>query len=138
MYHQTLKYLLLSFVFLFFVNPIHAESTCPLAFPSQNLCASLEWTQGPSADEESAFEIKLWNRESGSSQGPYQDPLGELGSFSRMTCCGSISFISLTKTGIGQFQASKVLFVPGTFDVFVQLKHHEITEQRSVRIELND
>lgn len=138
MYHQTLKYLLLSISVLFFGNLGRAQDSCPLSFPSQNLCASLEWTQGPSADEESAFELKFWNRVSGSAQGPYQDPLGQLGSFSRMTCCGSISFISLTKSGIGQFQASKILFVPGAFDVFVQLKHHEITEQRSVRIELND
>lgn len=138
MHYQAIKRFLLSFVFLLGSNIGGADGVCPLYFPSQNLCASLHWLKGPSADEESAFELKFWNKEEGSSEGPYEDPLGTLGSFSRMTCCGSISFLPLTRMAPGHYQAQQIIFVPGTFEVFIQIKNEGLTEQQGVRVEIDD
>lgn len=138
MYHQTLKYGLPLFIFLLFGKLSLAQNSCPLFFQSQNLCADLIWTQGPSADEESAFVVRFWDKDTGSSEGPYQTPRGSLGSFSRMTCCGSITFIPLTQIALGEYQASKVIFVPGSFEVFLQIKNQDIKEQQSVRIEIDE
>ena len=114
------------------------DSTCPLYFPSENLCAGITWTAGPTADGESSFEVSFWNKETGTPTGPLVEPSAQVGSFIRMTCCGSLSFPTVNKTEAGKYSVTKVSFLPGTWEVFVQLKNGTSIEKQFITVKLNE
>lgn len=113
-------------------------NACPLYFPTEGLCAQIAWTVGPTADAESSFDVSFWKKDTGSSTGPFTEPTAQVGSYIRMTCCGSISFPKVNKTADGKYSVTKVRFVPGSWEVFVQLKNGEKIEKQFVPVKLDE
>jgi hypothetical protein len=114
------------------------SDTCSLYFPSEDLCAQISWVSGPSADLESAFDVSFWKKTGGSASGPFTEPTGQVGSYIRMTCCGSVFVSSVAKKNEGQYSVTKVRFVPGSWEVFVQLKKGESVEKQFTPVKLDD
>lgn len=119
-------------------NGAATPAACPLSFASEGLCAQITWTTGPSADEESAFEVVFWKKEGGAATGPFVEPKAQVGSYIRMTCCGSISFPKVNKIADGKYAVSKVRFVPGSWEVYVQLKQGAAVEKQFVPVKLGE
>jgi hypothetical protein len=115
-----------------------AAETCPLYFPSEDLCAQLSWVKGPSADVESTFDVSFWKKTGGSSTGPFTEPTSQVGSYIRMTCCGSVFASTVSKKDEGQYSVTKVGFFPGSWEVYVQLKKGESVEKQFVPVKLDD
>jgi len=115
-----------------------ATGACPLFFASEGLCAQIVWTAGPSADGDSSFDVSFWKKDTGTSTGPFTEPSSQVGSYIRMTCCGSISFPKVNKIADGKYGVTKVRFVPGEWEVYVQLKNGAAIEKQFVPVKLND
>jgi len=113
-------------------------NACPLYFPSEDLCAEISWVVGPSADAESSFNVSFWKKSTGSAAGPLTEPTSQVGSYIRMTCCGSISFPKVNKVSDGKYSVTKVRFVPGSWEVYVQLKNGEKVEKQFVPVKLDE
>ncbi|NBT57713.1 hypothetical protein EBT16_02900 [bacterium] len=112
--------------------------SCPLYFPSENLCAEISWLKGPSADSPSQFAVFFWNKGTGSATGPLIDPISQVGAFLRMSCCGSISFPKIEKTSMGTYSVSEIRFTPGNWEVYIQLKNGEQVDKQFVKVQLDD
>jgi len=54
-----MKKILVSLITLLSVNVL---AHCPMYFETENLCASLEWTNGPAYNVESGFEVAFWEK----------------------------------------------------------------------------
>lgn len=114
------------------------KETCQLYFKSQDLCASIQWKIGPTADEDSSFDLKLWKKTGGSVKGPFTEPLGQTTSFLRMNCCGTISNPKIAKVADGQYSVTKARFMPGKWEVYVQLKKGDDVEKQFIKVEIKD
>jgi hypothetical protein len=55
-----------------------SDPSCDFYFKSKDLCASLEWIKKPTALSEAEFRLKFWNTQTGSPQGPFVAPPGDL------------------------------------------------------------
>lgn len=112
-------------------------NSCPLKFAQSGLCANLQWTQGPTVDGESAFEVSFWASGNGSSS-KLTEPTGQVGAFIRMTCCGSVFFPKVTKVSEGKYLVSNVKFTPGKWEVYIQLKNGNAVEKQFVSVNLDE
>lgn len=115
-----------------------AKTTCPLKFANLGLCSEINWTMGPSVDQESSFVVTFWSEKMGSSSGPWVEPSAQVGAFIRMTCCGSVFFPKVSKTENGKYLVSNMKFTPGKWEVYVQLKNGDVTEKQFITLNLND
>jgi hypothetical protein len=115
-----------------------SPASCPLSFPNAGLCGQIQWVVGPTADEASSFKLTFWNKDTGSAAGPFTEPSAQVGSYIRMTCCGSISFPTVNKVSDGNYTVSKVRFVPGSWEVFVQLKNGTAIEKQFIPVKLDE
>lgn len=113
-----------------------SSAVCPLSFPKAGLCAEIKWTVGPTADEDSEFELRFWDKKTGSRSGPYADPTAEVGSYNRMTCCGSVTVSKVKKNAVGEYLVHRVRFLSGKWEVFVQLKSGDEIEKDFQLVEL--
>jgi hypothetical protein len=113
------------------------RNSCPLTFAQNGLCADLQWTQGPTVDSESVFQVSFWALENGSPS-KLTEPTGEVGAFIRMTCCGSVFFPKVTKVSEGKYLVSNVKFTPGKWEVYVQLKNGNAVEKQFVPVNLDE
>lgn len=113
-------------------------TSCPLYFASENLCAEITWVKGPSADVKSAFVLVFWKRDTNTSKGPLSEPSAQVGVFLRMSCCGSISFPKVEKAGLGKFSVTEANFMPGNWEVYVQLKQGENLDKQFVKVQVDD
>ena len=113
-------------------------SSCPLHFPSENLCAEIRWEKGPSADVKSEFTVSFWKKEETLSSGPLSEPKGQVGAFLRMTCCGSVSFPTVNKMAEGKYRVTDAAFTPGKWEVYVQLKQGEQVDKQFVKVQVDD
>lgn len=113
-------------------------TSCPLYFASENLCAEISWMKGPSADVNSSFDIIFWNKDTGSSSGPFTDPTAQVGAFLRMSCCGTLSFPKTDKVDSGRFLVSNIKFTPGNWEIYVQLKQGENVDKQFVKVQIDD
>lgn len=52
----------------------HADAACPVYFKTADLCASVEFTKGPSDSEESQFLVKFYEHASAHSEHTMVDP----------------------------------------------------------------
>jgi hypothetical protein len=59
-------------------NSANSAPVCELYFKTEALCASLEWVKKPAAPSDAAFRLKFWNTKTGSPQGPFVAPPGEV------------------------------------------------------------
>ncbi|MFM8315995.1 MAG: hypothetical protein ACKOA8_17080 [Deltaproteobacteria bacterium] len=114
------------------------QRSCPLRFAQSGLCGGIQWISGPSADKESSFYVTFWDEKTGSEQGPWVEPAGQVGSFIRMTCCGSVFFPTVSKAETGKYLVSKVKFTPGKWELYVQLKKGNDVEKQFVSVNLDD
>ena len=103
------------------------QTTCPFEFPQLKECAQIFWTQGPTADGESAFELEFST-----------EPIAQVGVFLRMTCCGTVKVPSIQKISSTRYRVTGIQFVPGTWEVFVQLQAGSLTEKSKISVNLND
>jgi hypothetical protein len=117
---------------------VSLTASCPLKFSQAGLCANIQWVNGPSADQESSFQVTFWNAGNGSAQGPWVDPSAQVGAFIRMTCCGSVFFPKVTKVETGKYLVSGVKFTPGKWQVYVQLKNGNNTEKQFILVNLDE
>ncbi len=143
-----MKLFFTSFVSLFFAifilgcgkgeTPVQTEkkeevtnTRCPISF-SNGMCAEIKWLKGPTAEEDSSFQLNFWNKEG------EKDPVGQVSSYLRMTCCGSVTFLKTEKLSTGKYQVNKVRFMPGNWELYVQLKEGEKVEKQFVEITIKD
>ena len=117
---------------------LSVQRSCPLKFAQSGLCGDIQWVSGPSADKESSFYVTFWDDKTGSAQGPWIEPSGQVGAFIRMTCCGSVFFPTVSKAETGKYLVSKVKFTPGKWEVYVQLKKGNDVEKQFVSVNLDD
>ncbi|NBV50782.1 hypothetical protein EBR78_06145 [bacterium] len=103
------------------------QTTCPFEFPQLKECAQIFWTQGPTADGESSFELEF-----------SAEPVAQVGVFLRMTCCGTIKVPSIQKLNSTRYRVTGIQFVPGTWEVYVQLQAGSLTEKSKITLSLND
>lgn len=108
---------------------------CPLEFPKQGLCGKLIWETGPTADGVSSLRLVFWNPKD-SAKG-YQDPQGELKLFFRMSCCGTIKVPKMIKAGAGDFQFKDLQFIPGNWEIHIQIHQGIHFEEKIELISLN-
>lgn len=114
-----------------------ATRTCHLKFSQASLCGEINWTQGPTVDGESAFEVSFSNLDGGSSD-KLVEPSAQVGAFIRMTCCGSVFFPKVSKITDGKYQVSQVKFTPGKWEVYVQLKNGNTVEKQFINLNLDE
>jgi hypothetical protein len=107
---------------------------CPMLFEKNNLCARMDWKQGPSADSESSFELHFWNKEGGKKA---EDLMPRLSVFLRMTCCGTVKVPKTTALSPDRYLINQIPFTPGKWEVHVQLKG-EKAEESVVLVSLDD
>lgn len=112
-------------------------AACPLAFANAGLCASAQWTTGPTADAKSALRLKFWSRSQSSANGPWSEPAAEVGAYVRMTCCGSISYPRVTREADGEYLISDIVLTPGEWEVYIQLKNGAETEKQFISLKLD-
>ena len=55
-----------------------------------------------------------------------------------MTCCGSISFPKVEKISDGKYSVTKVRFIPGSWEVYVQLKNGDAVEKQFIPVKLDE
>jgi len=110
-------------------------SDCPYAFDSQNLCGAIQWNQGPTADGESTFVVNFWQR--GGDPARIAAPQGEVTSFLRMTCCGSITDNAVRILPDGRFLVDKVKFSPGDWELYIRIKNGATEEKKSLPFHLD-
>lgn len=108
---------------------------CPVEFPIQGLCAKLIWEAGPTADGVSSLRLVFWSPKNSSDT--YQDPQGELKVFFRMSCCGTVMVPKMEKVGVGDFKFKEIKFVPGNWEVHLQVHHGNTFEEKIEIISLN-
>lgn len=113
------------------------SSSCPLKFSQAGLCGQIKWTQGPSVDGESAFEVSF-SKLDGESTDKLVEPSAQVGAFIRMTCCGSVFFPKVSKITDGKYSVSAVKFTPGKWEVYVQLKNGTAVEKQFININLDE
>jgi len=111
------------------------ENLCPLEFPGQGLCGKLIWEAGPTADGISSMRLVFWNSKDSSKS--YQDPQGDLKVFFRMSCCGTVQVPKMIKGGAGDFHFKEIQFVPGNWEVHVQIHQGNAIEEKVEIISLN-
>lgn len=118
--------------------PVRAvvNKTCSLKFSQSGLCADINWIQGPSADQASAFEVTFSKLDKPNSE-PIE-PSAQVGAFIRMTCCGSVFFPTVTKLTNGKYLVSNVKFTPGKWEVYVQLKNGNSIEKQFTTVNLDE
>lgn len=103
------------------------QTTCPFEFPQFKECAQIFWTHGPTADGESSFELEFST-----------EPTAQVGVFLRMTCCGTIKVPSIQKLSSTRYRVTGIQFMPGTWEVYVQLQTGSLTEKSKITVSLND
>lgn len=114
------------------------KTTCPLKFSNLGLCSEINWTVGPTVDQESSFVVTFWNDKSGSPSGPWVEPQAQVSAFTRMTCCGSVFFPKVSKLAEGKYLVSGIKFTPGQWEVYVQLKAGNTLEKQWISLNLDD
>ena len=122
---------------VFYRTSTLTKSNCPLKFAEAGLCANIKWTQGPSVDQESMFELTFTKTENFPSN-ELVEPTAQVGSFIRMTCCGSVFFPSVSKISDGKYLVSKLKFTPGKWEVYVQLKNGNSIEKQFITLNLDE
>ncbi len=107
-----------------------ADPQCPLEFKTKNLCASLTWTKEPNLGEYGEFLIKFWEKDGGSSNGPYISPAEIVSSRLWMSSMGHGSSpitVEVLKDEAGSsmpghYRASQVFFVMGgAWEIWIEL-----------------
>lgn len=114
------------------VEQTNPENTCPLSFASEGLCAKITWLTGPSTETDSKFEITFWKKDT---TAPFVEPKGQVGSFLRMTCCGSVFPLKAVKAADGKYTAEATL-APGSWELFVQLKQGDQVDKQFIPLTL--
>ncbi len=118
---------------------------CTLAFPKQNLCASLTWEKMPTDDETGTFTLRFWDPSVGTVNGPYVSPAQSVSAMLWMPSMGHGSspiHVSpeLDASGAaipGIFNATGAYFsMPGHWQMRVQLKQdRQVVEE--AKLDLN-
>jgi hypothetical protein len=110
-----------------------SPANCPFRFDSEGLCGEITWTVGPTSEKMSAFTLTFWNREPGPEAG-WVDPKSEVTSFIRMKCCGSVSANQVKHTVQGTYEVTNIRFLPGDWEVYVQLKKGTAVEKQFIKV----
>jgi hypothetical protein len=110
-----------------------SSATCPFRFDSEGLCGEITWTVGPTSEKNSAFTLTFWDRVAGPEAG-LVDPKSDVTSFIRMTCCGSVSANQVKHTVQGTYEVTNVRFLPGDWEVYVQLKKGTAVEKQFSKV----
>lgn len=101
------------------------NNACTLLFSKSQLCASLEWTQGPQSSSESEFIVKFWDHKTSSATGPFQDPPQTLSVILWMPSMGhGSSPVKIEKLQDGVFRVRRAFFImPGDWEIRFFLKN---------------
>ncbi|UYL07776.1 FixH family protein [Bdellovibrio sp. SKB1291214] len=146
-----MKYFFLAFLFLSacarpdYIDPKTvqknqgADSACSIELVNSNLCASIAWTMGPQTPAESEFILKVWDKTSGSENGPFVDPANTLSVVLWMPSMGhGSSPVTIEKIETGTYRVRRVYFImPGDWEVRFFLKNGATTlDQATVSLVL--
>lgn len=93
------------------LNP-SSQGSCPLMFPKSSICFDITWINGPSTSGSSDFIARFWDKNTGSKDGPFIDPPGELKILLWMPSMSHGSApVTLQKTSLGEFKVTNVYFI---------------------------
>ncbi len=117
---------------------------CELAFPKQNLCASLTWEHMPTDDETGDFTLRFWSPTEGTVNGPFVSPAQSVGAMLWMPSMGHGSSplhispaVDASGAAIpGIFHVTGAYFsMPGHWQIRVQLKQdRQVVEEAKIDI----
>lgn len=109
-----------------------------MKFTAANICAEINWTQGPQTPAESEFILKFWNAQTAKSTGPYMDPVQNLSVVLWMPSMGhGSSPVKIEKIENGIYRVRRVYFImPGDWEVRMFLKDSVSNEQQTLKLVL--
>lgn len=113
------------------------SQACPLLFLTSNQCARIEWVQGPKSPDESEFIVKFWDKNAGTEQGPFIDPVQSLSIVLWMPSMGhGSSPVKIEKLQDGVFRVRKVYFImPGDWEIrFIYKNQKLVIDQASLSL----
>ncbi len=75
-----MKRLISLFAIILAGNALASDPKCsdPIPLPLGGVTASIEWTQAPDTQDEAKMLLRFWNSKTGTPQGPYVDPQGDV------------------------------------------------------------
>ncbi|MEZ4752393.1 MAG: hypothetical protein R3B54_17700 [Bdellovibrionota bacterium] len=115
--------------------PQPGSNACPFSFSHRGLCADIKWDVGPTSSERSAFSVKFWDAKDGNKVPARVD--GKVTAFIRMTCCGTVADGVVSEKADGEYEVTGLRFMPGEWDVFVQIKHGDEVEKSARRLQVD-
>ncbi|MCB0406166.1 MAG: hypothetical protein KDD51_15400 [Bdellovibrionales bacterium] len=116
-------------------TPQPGTSACPFGFSNRGFCADIQWEIGPTSRERSAFSVKFWNAKDSNKVPTRVD--GVVTAFIRMTCCGTVADGAVSEKAPGEYEVTGLRFMPGEWDVFVQIKQGDEVEKASRRLQVD-
>ncbi|MCB0416773.1 MAG: hypothetical protein KDD39_03930 [Bdellovibrionales bacterium] len=114
-----------------------AANACPagsFGFSERGFCADVNWVVGPTSTKRSAFSLKFWDAKDSSKVPARVD--GVVTAFIRMTCCGTVAEGVVAEKAPGEYEVTGLRFMPGEWDVFVQIKSGDQVEKSSRRLQV--
>ncbi len=117
------------------LNPSQQPGDCPLVFTSTQICFAVTWLRGPTISGSSDFELRFWDKNTGTKNGPYINPPGTLGILLWMPSMSHGSApVTITPLAIGEFKVTNVYFVmPKDWEVQFSLENGgQVTDQAAL------
>lgn len=123
-----MKSVFLMLCFLTFFSQKGFSNECPIFFQKSEICARVDWLQGPTADGESSFELTLLKTV----------PDVKVGVYLRMSCCGTIKVPKTFSVTSEKYTVNQIQFTPGVWEVHIKLESASGVEEQSFQVNLND
>lgn len=116
-----------------------ADENCPLSYPNEGLCAKIEWLAGPRLRNiEDTCLIKFWDKNNGTSDGPFVDPGHEVEVEPWMKndmMDHGTSPVTVTEQETGVYKATRIWFLmTGLWQFRVKLMDGTTDVERAVQM----